>query len=64
MDVRNLSNLSNGDRQIRMNIRNFFLTTTREELVKALDNYPDKFSKDCIRELIDEHDEETKRDTR
>ena len=43
-------------RQIRQNIRNAFLTATREELVKALANYPDDFSKECIREIIAECD--------
>ncbi len=46
--------LTSHQRQVRMNIRNAFLTATREELEKALPNYPDQFSKDCIQELIDE----------
>lgn len=50
------SNLSRGDRQLRQNIRNLFMVATRAELVRALDNYPDKFSKDCIREIIAECD--------
>ncbi len=50
---------SNRERQVRMNLRNFFLPATREELVAAVDGYPDEFSKNCIRELIAELDAES-----
>lgn len=50
------SKLNSGQRQLRMNIRNFFLTATHAELESALPTYPDQFSKDCIRELMEEAD--------
>jgi hypothetical protein len=48
------SKLTSYQRQVRMNIRNAFLTATKAELEAALPNYPDEFSKECIRELIAE----------
>jgi hypothetical protein len=48
------SKLSHGDRQIRMNIRNFFLVATVEEMRRAMPTYRDAFSRACIQELIDE----------
>lgn len=50
------SKLAGWQRQIRQNIRNAFLTATRAELVKAVNNYPDDFSKECVREIIAECD--------
>ncbi len=47
-------NLSDAQRNLRMNIRNFFLIATLAELQTALSNYPDTFSQACIQELIDE----------
>jgi hypothetical protein len=44
-------------RQVRQDIRSSFLAATRGELLKALDNYRDAFSKECIREIIAEHEE-------
>jgi hypothetical protein len=32
------------------------MVATREELLKAVNNYPDDFSKECVRELIAECD--------
>ena len=43
-----------------MNIRNAFLTATPAEMEKALPNYPDQFSKDCIREMIEEYEPPTR----
>jgi len=41
-------------RQLRQNIRNAFLTESWETMNAALVNYPDQFSKDCLRELMGE----------
>lgn len=49
----NTSNLTPHQRQIRANIRNFFLTATVKEMQDALPNYKDHFSKQCIQEMID-----------
>lgn len=48
------SKLTNFQRQVRMNIRNLFLAATYAEMDACLHNYPDQFSKDCIREMMDE----------
>jgi hypothetical protein len=48
------SKLTGQQRQIRMNIRNAFLAETWDTMNRCLANYPDQFSKDCIREMMDE----------
>jgi hypothetical protein len=53
MDVSKLTSLQ---RQIRMTIRNAFLRATYREMEFAMDNYPDRFSRDCLQEMMDEYD--------
>ena len=49
--------LTSAQRQLRMNIRNFLLTASRDDLKKELEislERKDEFRAECIRELMDE----------
>lgn len=48
------TNLTSQQRQIRRNIRNAFLIASVGEMESAKANYKDKFSRDCLDEMIEE----------